>query len=77
MLEAIARLNAACLRLPFSQYGLCGAMPDQLLSAMDRAYRAELVKAMKAAGDEARLEPREFAAFRDPSRTSGGRKARS
>jgi hypothetical protein len=34
-------MDAACLRLPFPQYGHWAVLPDSLLMAMDRAYREE------------------------------------
>ncbi len=37
-------MDAACLRLPFPQYGHWAVLPDSLLSAMDQAYREELVR---------------------------------
>ncbi|GAA1148261.1 hypothetical protein GCM10009630_53510 [Kribbella jejuensis] len=45
-LEAAGRrhpgLDAACLRLPFPQYGHWAVLPPSVVKAMDRAYRREL-----------------------------------
>ncbi|MEU4606812.1 phosphotransferase [Kribbella sp. NPDC023972] len=35
-------MDAACLRLPFPQYGHWAVLPDHVLARMDRAYRAAL-----------------------------------
>jgi hypothetical protein len=39
-------MDAACLRLPFPQYGQWAVLPEPLLSAMDQAYREELGPAL-------------------------------
>lgn len=38
-------MDAACLRLPFPQYGHWAVLPETLLTAMDQAYRDELGRA--------------------------------
>lgn len=44
-------IDAACLRLSFPQYRHWAALPPRVLSAMDRAYRAELAKGRPAVSD--------------------------
>lgn len=45
-------IDAACLRLSFPQYRHWAALPARVLSAMDRAYRAELVEGLPAVADD-------------------------
>ncbi len=52
-------MDAACLRLPFGQYGQWAALPDSLLLATDQAYRDELT----GVGDTEYEEPRTFPVF--------------
>jgi hypothetical protein len=49
-------MDAACLRLPFPQYGHWAVLPDSLLLAMDEAYREELVRGVPAAADDTEYE---------------------
>ncbi len=47
-----ALLDGATLRLSFPQYGRWAALPEDILKAMDDAYRSELVKGLPLAGDD-------------------------
>jgi hypothetical protein len=49
-------IDAACLRLSFPQYRHWAALPKGVVSAMDRAYRAELAKGLPAIADDAVYE---------------------
>jgi hypothetical protein len=49
-------IDAACLRLSFPQYRHWAALPAGVLSAMDRAYRAELAEERPAVTDDPAYE---------------------
>jgi hypothetical protein len=49
-------IDAGCLRLSFPQYGSWAVLPRRVVSAMDRAYRTELVKGLPAVADDSAYE---------------------
>lgn len=49
-------IDAGCLRLSFPQYGHWAVLPRRVLSAMDQAYRTELVKGLPAIADDSAYE---------------------
>jgi Phosphotransferase enzyme family len=49
-------IDAGCLRLSFPQYRHWAALPERVLSAMDQAYRVELVKGLPAVADDSVYE---------------------